>query len=682
MLNKININFVIIIALLIFCQKAHSQIQVNAPYYLTSLGSQDYPTNGYALFDIDHQTYNDFVIVRTSKFQYFKGVKGGYNNTLASADNLFANGATDNSVKNSTMVFMDVDNDGDSNLVFRNNTTLHINKAIYNTATSKYDVTKIIDNADLSGAFLSLAAADMNGDGRQDLVTLGTSSSGGINLYKQQANGTYIKSVVRASAITAGSILINDIDGDNDNDIIVLSGDGKMYLFKNNGTGTFTETTPITNLKTGRSFSTSYTNFSIGDVNNDGRKDLVISSYSGVWVSVYLSNINGTYSETVLRANNAANNAGVNTTITDIDGDGDMDIVVGQPISPSGLSYFENIGNTSFSTEKTFAYNNQLTLFTAGLADDFDRDGKLDYLCSYNVYINFFRSSQAYYTSYTTASVPNTYIAGPGTDNVSVVISNPFSANIKFNAVNASLSNVTITNNNTPSVTITGLAADVQVGLKSLSYTGTFRGEQYFDIDITSGGTTNSMRVGVEITNPSLGVLPLNILNIQATRKENIIAVEWQTSAEVNTAYFTIERSANGVDFTSKGSVSATLNPSLTNSYSWNDVSPLHATNYYRIKSVDRDGAFTYSKIVKATFTGMEASLRAYPVPAASEVQFTFPPSGAAHILTVYSNDGRIIEHIKVAKNAPSATLTIGSYPAGVYWVRGQNGLNTKFIKL
>src|SRR5690606_9636456 len=123
------------------------------------------------------------------------------------------------------------------------------------------------------------------------------------------------------------------------------------------------------------------------------------------------------------------------------------------------------------------------------------------------------------------------------------------------------------------------------------------------------------------------------------------------------------------------GSLSANLNPSLTNSYSWNDVSPLSGTNYYRIKSVDRDGAFTYSKIVKATLTGMEASLRAYPVPAASEVQLTFPPSGSAQILTIFSNDGRIKEHIKVAKDAPSVTLIISSYPAGLYWVRGQNGL-------
>lgn len=94
--------------------------------------------------------------------------------------------------------------------------------------------------------------------------------------------------------------------------------------------------------------------------------------------------------------------------------------------------------------------------------------------------------------------------------------------------------------------------------------------------------------------------LPLNFIGITAKRKDNYSIVEWKTGEEYNVDHFEVERkdSRNSTFF-----VLATVpaHNNITNNYQIEDRLPLDGTAFYRIRSVDRDGKFSYSKIASVS---------------------------------------------------------------------------------
>jgi hypothetical protein len=72
----------------------------------------------------------------------------------------------------------------------------------------------------------------------------------------------------------------------------------------------------------------------------------------------------------------------------------------------------------------------------------------------------------------------------------------------------------------------------------------------------------------------------------------------WQTASEKNTAYFAIEQSATGANFQTIGEVKAKGTTSTPQYYGFIDNNPFKGVNYYRLKIVDNDNQFDYSKII------------------------------------------------------------------------------------
>lgn len=96
--------------------------------------------------------------------------------------------------------------------------------------------------------------------------------------------------------------------------------------------------------------------------------------------------------------------------------------------------------------------------------------------------------------------------------------------------------------------------------------------------------------------------LPVELLYFEAQQKnESIIELNWATASEINNAYFVVERSNNAVDFESIGTVEGAGNSNTVLTYKYNDVLPLQATSYYRLKQVDFNGEYEYSQILPLT---------------------------------------------------------------------------------
>lgn len=124
----------------------------------------------------------------------------------------------------------------------------------------------------------------------------------------------------------------------------------------------------------------------------------------------------------------------------------------------------------------------------------------------------------------------------------------------------------------------------------------------------------------------SCGTAPVTFLGINARQKGSGVSVEWSTSQEINSSRFDIEKSADGnSNWDLVASINAAGNSSVVKNYNAYDARPLNGVNFYRIKQVDKDGNFKYSKTVRVNlnFSKTGVSVLANPFHSLLTVDFS-----------------------------------------------------------
>lgn len=113
------------------------------------------------------------------------------------------------------------------------------------------------------------------------------------------------------------------------------------------------------------------------------------------------------------------------------------------------------------------------------------------------------------------------------------------------------------------------------------------------------------------IANP----LPVVFANVKAYGKGNGVQIEWSNLTEKDVASYSVERSANGKDFSGIAEQSPTSNQNDKADYSAFDASPVAGVNYYRIKAVETTGKIVYSKVLSVNLGKAGKGLSLYPNP-------------------------------------------------------------------
>jgi hypothetical protein len=192
--------------------------------------------------------------------------------------------------------------------------------------------------------------------------------------------------------------------------------------------------------------------------------------------------------------------------------------------------------------------------------------------------------------------------------------------------------------------------------------------------------TSTAGEIATIWTNICATVLPVN-LNSFTAQKNNLDGIlQWQTSSEINTAYFDVERSFDGQTFTSAGKVNA--KGAATNTYTFNDnaVFSIAGNNaYYRLKMVDINGKFKYSAIVKLT-NNKGGKISLFPNPTTDAV--TISGLNTKDVIRLLSIDGKVLLQQKAAAN--SMILNIEKYKSGSYIIQVKNDsevIQQKFVK-
>lgn len=111
-------------------------------------------------------------------------------------------------------------------------------------------------------------------------------------------------------------------------------------------------------------------------------------------------------------------------------------------------------------------------------------------------------------------------------------------------------------------------------------------------------------------------ILPVELISFNAQKGNGIVEIKWTTASEFNNDYFDLERSADGEKFSKLGTVTGKGTIYTKSEYRFIDQFPLSGVSYYRLKQVDVDGEFSYSKVVAVTVDDRElVRLDAYPNP-------------------------------------------------------------------
>lgn len=159
-------------------------------------------------------------------------------------------------------------------------------------------------------------------------------------------------------------------------------------------------------------------------------------------------------------------------------------------------------------------------------------------------------------------------------------------------------------------------------------------------------------------------VIPLELLNFQVVRQKDKLYLSWQTASEQNSDYFDIEHSTNGKDFFKIESISAKGNSNITQHYSFIDQNPKKGLNYYRLKQMDMDGNFEYSKTISIVFESEEITF--YPNPTTGIIYF----SESVKDIVIYDMLGKEILRI----NTPSEQVDLSHLLNGTYIIKMNKG--------
>lgn len=140
-------------------------------------------------------------------------------------------------------------------------------------------------------------------------------------------------------------------------------------------------------------------------------------------------------------------------------------------------------------------------------------------------------------------------------------------------------------------------------------------------------------------------LLPINLLSFNGKRvgKDNLL--QWSTAQETNSRHFEIENSKDNSVFSMIGKVAAKGNSSIQSNYSFVHNNPVAGVNYYRLKLVDLDGKFSYSKIVAIRGDGTGVTLNTvYPNPFRDKIELaiTTNSAGKANLL-IYDLSGKLV---------------------------------------
>lgn len=169
--------------------------------------------------------------------------------------------------------------------------------------------------------------------------------------------------------------------------------------------------------------------------------------------------------------------------------------------------------------------------------------------------------------------------------------------------------------------------------------------------------------------------LPVHLISFKAILKNDRINLYWKVENEQAFDQYVLERSSNGREF-SKIGVTKARN---YREYDFDDTAPL-LHNFYRLKLVDKDGSYTYSKIVSVQLL-TDKKLSIFPNPTDNILKLQFSKFIIGNLeIEVRDITGKVMQSERVVINGTVAAFGTTKLPTGTYTIRVKwnNGENAQ----
>ena len=247
-------------------------------------------------------------------------------------------------------------------VLFRDTANHNLPWSTDSLGTSSLVFSPIANSFGLLHDYFYEAVADFNGDGNLDILSFNQDNSPVVILLGQ-GDGTFTAGPSISIGSNPVATAVGDFNNDGIPDFAVTYGNTKMDFFLGNGDGTFSTGTSIS-----AGFGNSFSDFYLGDFNNDGNIDLIVDSNTGVLL--FLGDGTGRFSS----ASTLNVPLGITTRIADVNGDGNEDLII---TNGAGVSVYLGNGNGTF-TEGTPLTSVCVSQCDDVLVADFNGDGKPD----------------------------------------------------------------------------------------------------------------------------------------------------------------------------------------------------------------------------------------------------------------------------------------------------------------
>jgi len=164
--------------------------------------------------------------------------------------------------------------------------------------------------------------------------------------------------------------------------------------------------------------------------------------------------------------------------------------------------------------------------------------------------------------------------------------------------------------------------------------------------------------------------LPITILSFTGILESGIAHLQWRTGVESNFNHFEVEKSVDGSVFKTQGEIAA---KGSSSSYSYH-LAQQEPVAYYRLKVVDNDGGYIYSRtLILSQRTGN--NVLAYPNPATNFINIKVDDTGN---FCIYSADGKLVKVVVLSKGVNA--IDISELSGGMYY-GVMKGRTMEFVK-
>lgn len=187
----------------------------------------------------------------------------------------------------------------------------------------------------------------------------------------------------------------------------------------------------------------------------------------------------------------------------------------------------------------------------------------------------------------------------------------------------------------------------------------------------------NGDRYNISFTLPdnATGALPITGVTLGASLRGSDVHLNWQTVSEINSKEFQLERSTDGVNFKTVGTIAAAGNSSRLLDYSFIDAGMSVKAYYYRLRMVDLDGKFSYSNIAVIRRGGQAGIIKVFPNPVVTATNLEFNNAKGTYAISLINTAGQEVQSMRVfiTNDVQYVPVNRNNLIGGTYFLRITN---------